>query len=308
MAQRSRFFDSVGGDRVYGSDALAQVVAGLIGDGVVAGKGSELAVGESSPPAMSVSVGTGVAFVQGYYFEVYTAAETLAIAAAHATLGRIDLVVVKRDLANRTAVLAVKTGTPAASPAAPALTQAVAGVWEIALAQVSVPAADTAIQAAQITDLRGTRAQGTDIAGILSTTTGHDHDGVDSKAVAWGSVSGKPTAFAPDVHDHGAADPEGQVPWANISGKPAEFDPLDHAADHFLGGGDQISIDWSQITGEPATFAPSAHTLASHTSATPAAIGAWAKLSAGGGAAGVTIHVGTTAPASPAEGDIWIKV
>ena len=36
MAQRSRFFDSSGGDRIYTSDAWAQVVGAIIGDGVVA--------------------------------------------------------------------------------------------------------------------------------------------------------------------------------------------------------------------------------------------------------------------------------
>ena len=113
MAQRSRFFDSSGGDRIYTSDAWAQVAGAIIGDGVVA-TGNELAVAEASPPAMSVRVNTGKAFIQGYYFEVHTGQETLAIAAAHPTLARIDRVVVRRDLAGRTAVLAVLAGTPAA--------------------------------------------------------------------------------------------------------------------------------------------------------------------------------------------------
>ena len=85
MAQRSRFFDSSGGDRIYTSDAWAQVLGAIIGDGVVA-TGNELAVAEASPPAMSVRVNTGKAFIEGYYFEVHTGQETLAIAAAHATL------------------------------------------------------------------------------------------------------------------------------------------------------------------------------------------------------------------------------
>jgi len=50
-------------------------------DGVVQGYGNTLAVSESSPAAMSVRVNTGAAFVQGYFLEVYTGQETLAIAA-----------------------------------------------------------------------------------------------------------------------------------------------------------------------------------------------------------------------------------
>ena len=68
------------------SDAWAQVLGAIIGDGVVA-SGNELAVAEASPPAMSVRVNTGKAFIGGYYFEVHTGQETLAIAAAHATGG-----------------------------------------------------------------------------------------------------------------------------------------------------------------------------------------------------------------------------
>ena len=159
MAQRSRFFDSSGGDRVYTSDAWAQVVGAIIGDGVVA-SGNELAVAEASPPAMSVRVNTGKAFLQGYYFEVHTGQETLTIAVAHASLPRIDRVVVRRDLAGRTASLAVLTGTPAESPAAPALTQVAAGVWEIGLASVAVAPAAASIVDASITDERGPAGEG----------------------------------------------------------------------------------------------------------------------------------------------------
>lgn len=179
MAQRSQFYDSTTGDRVYGSDRWAQIVAALMGTGVVADIGSELAVVESSPPAMSVNVGLGVAFVQGHYVEVYNAAETLAIAAADASNPRIDRVVVRRSLANRETVLAVLTGTPAASPTLPALTQDPAGTYEIPLAQVRVNANVLSIVNADITDERGQRARGTDIADILDAATGHRHEGVD---------------------------------------------------------------------------------------------------------------------------------
>ncbi len=180
MAQRTRFFDSSGGDRIYTSDAWAQVLGAIIGDGVVA-SGNELAVAEASPPAMSVRVNTGKAFIGGYYFEVHTGQETLAIAAAHATLPRIDRVVVRRDLAGRTAALAVLAGTPADTPTAPALTQVAAGVWEISLAQVAVAAAAASIVDANITDERGPRAKGTDIENLSDdaprSATGHRHEG-----------------------------------------------------------------------------------------------------------------------------------
>lgn len=159
MAQRSRFFDSVTGDRVYGAEAWSEVINGLIGTGVVPTIGSELAVTQSNPAALSVDVGLGVAFVDGYFFEVYSAAETLALAAADPTNPRIDRIIVRRSLTNRTATLAVLAGVAAAVPAAPALTQDPAGTYEISLAQIAVAAGATSITDANITDERGTRVR-----------------------------------------------------------------------------------------------------------------------------------------------------
>lgn len=75
---------------------------------------------------------------------------------------------------------------------------------------------------------------------------------------------------------------------------------------------DDLAIPWASLTGVPATFAPTAHATAHATAGadpiTPASIGAWKKNTAGGGAAGGTIWVGTTDPAgAAAEGDVWIK-
>ena len=225
MSQRSRFFDSVAGDRTYTSDAWAQVTAALQSTGIVPSLGDEFEVVEASPPAMTVRVKTGVAFILGYYFEVYSSLETLAIAAADTTNPRIDRVVIRRSLTNREAVLAVITGTPAASPTAPALTQNTAGTYEIPLATVTVAALASSIVNADIDDERGTRSQGYDLVAALSTTTGHDHDGVDSAAVAYSNISGKPSTFAPSTHTHVDAGTGGTVAYSALTGKPSSFTP-----------------------------------------------------------------------------------
>lgn len=335
MAQRSRFFDSVASDRVYVSDDWAMVVRGLMGTGVVA-TGNELAVTENSPAAMSVLVDTGIAFVRGYYFEVYSAAEAVVISAADPTNARIDRVVIRRDLSSRTATLAVLTGTPAASPTAPALTQVDAGVWEISLAQVYVGASVASIVNANITDERGTRAKGTDIDSILKGATGHAHTGADGQGavVAYSNISGKPSTFTPADHTHVGTGTGGVVAWSNIGSKPSEFAPTvhahtssgtgvggtishgaltsvtsdqHHAKSHAHNGADGSgTVAYSSLTGIPSTFAPSSHSLASHTGVADD-IGAWVQASSGGGAAGTQIWVGTTSPASPVEGDIWVK-
>ena len=357
MAQRSRFFDSSGGDRIYTSDAWAQVLGAIIGDGVVA-SGNELTVAEASPPAMSVRVNTGKAFIGGYYFEVHTGQETLAIGAAHATLARIDRVVVRRDLTARTAALSVLAGTPADPPAAPALTQVGAGIWEISLASVAVAAAAASIVDANITDERGARAKGTDVENLSTTlldpASGHRHEGIagTGRVVRHADLGGVSTDnHHAKSHIH-SGDGSGSVSHAATTGQSA----TDHHAAPVAGPDANVTVDAAGAAGTASSFARSAHghqvatsgatpadvaaaaaagatgalaraqhvhahgsgylpdahhaqvhALASHTG-TADDINAWAQASAGGGAAGIKIWVGTTDPGgSAAEGDVWVK-
>lgn len=123
-----------------------------IGEGPISGKGFELETYADSS-GMNVKVKTGQALVRGHYYDS-TALETLTISAASSTNPRIDRVVLRLDPTANSIALAVLTGTPAASPTAPALTQTDAGVYEISLAQVLVPAAAVSIIAGNVTDER----------------------------------------------------------------------------------------------------------------------------------------------------------
>lgn len=124
-----------------------------IGEGVKGSSaGTELkAYGDST--GMQVKVPSGYAMVRGHYYS-NTAIETLAIAAAHATLARIDSVILELDPSANTILLTVLTGTAASTPVAPALTQTDSGVYQIRLANVAVAAAATTISAGNVTDAR----------------------------------------------------------------------------------------------------------------------------------------------------------
>ena len=102
---------------------------------------------------MQVKVKSGVAWVEGFYFKS-NAQETLAIAASDPSNPRIDRVIVQLDRVNNIVDLKVLTGTPAASPVAPTLTQT-SMIWEISLAQVLVGTGVTTIAAGNVTDERG---------------------------------------------------------------------------------------------------------------------------------------------------------
>ena len=109
--------------------------------------------------AMTVSVATGQALVRGHYYYNTTSA-TLNIAAANATNPRIDSIVLHLDPALNSTVLTVLTGTPAATPVAPTLTQTDSGVYELLLATVLVPAASSVVSSGNITDARTFLGQG----------------------------------------------------------------------------------------------------------------------------------------------------
>lgn len=123
--------------------------------------GSEFVVTQAGSPNMTVLCGSGVASVpgtesgtQGNYLCINDASVTLTVTAAHATLARIDLVVLNvRDAfysgANNDSQLQVIAGTPASSPVAPS-----APANSIIIAQIAVGAAVTSIVNANITDQR----------------------------------------------------------------------------------------------------------------------------------------------------------
>jgi hypothetical protein len=119
--------------------------------GVLKGEGSDcLVFGDSS--GMQIKVSAGEVWIRGHWGEV-TSTKTVAIPAAHATLSRIDRVVARADFSDNNIELDVVQGTAASSPTAPAVTQD-SSIWEVSLATVSVPAADTSIGSNQVTDNR----------------------------------------------------------------------------------------------------------------------------------------------------------
>lgn len=129
--------------------------------GVVNGLGNDMIVAQNGSPNMSVNVAPGQCFVpgtegtkQGTYSCVNDANRNVTITAADGTNPRIDLIVARvQDTqysgGTNTWSLAVVTGTPAGSPAAPT-----APANSLTLAQIAVGAGVTSIVTANITDRR----------------------------------------------------------------------------------------------------------------------------------------------------------
>ena len=156
MGEYSSFFNSVVDgagiyDREYSAEDFAEYFASFVGNGVYAGSASQLqvlAVGDN----MSVSVQTGSAWINGYYYRNATSKD-LTLSIADGGLDRIDLIVVRLDLVNRQITAEIHEGTPSTTGVVPDLTRNT-DVYEICLAQIRVPANANSISQANIVDTR----------------------------------------------------------------------------------------------------------------------------------------------------------
>ena len=139
-------------DRVYLAEQFAKYFALFVGNGVYANTASELQVAASDVPDMNVKVRSGAAWINGYWYRDADD-KTLSIPVADGTAPRIDIIVLKWDKNQRDIHLAVKSGTPASSPQAPAL-QRDEEAYEIQLAAITVARGATNIQQSAIKDTR----------------------------------------------------------------------------------------------------------------------------------------------------------
>ena len=114
------------------------------------------AMGARSQPLLFTITTCG--FIRGgiydaQYLYLLDAPKTLIISNADASNGRKDIVVLRLDLTTRTITVLVVEGTPSATPAAPAITRT-ADVYDLELAEISIPAGTSAITQTLITDKR----------------------------------------------------------------------------------------------------------------------------------------------------------
>lgn len=152
----------------------------------------------------------------------------------------------------------------------------------------------------------------------------HTHGGDGSGSVAHSATTGQ---TATDHHAAPVAGPDANVTIdaAGAAGTAGAFARSAHGHQVVTSGATPADVAAAGAAGATGALArashvhahgsgylpdahhPQVHALASHTG-TADDINAWAQASAGGGAAGVKVWVGTTDPgASAVEGDIWVK-
>lgn len=148
--EKSGFFNSSSGDRLYDAADFAAYFGSLVSNGIVYVSTTNLLVTPST--GMAVSIAAGSAWINGYRYE-NTEALNKTLTTANGAYSRIDRIVIRWSLLSRSITAAVLTGTAAASPAAPALTRST-DVYELCIAEILVPQAATSIVSGNITDTR----------------------------------------------------------------------------------------------------------------------------------------------------------
>lgn len=164
MAERSGFFNSINKDRVYDSSDIARFLKKFFTNGIF---NNSLKV--TANDNMTVTIETGTANINGYSYEL-DEAKTIDIADADTTLSRIDSIILRLDLTNRQITSQIIQGDTATNPSQPSITRS-GTVYDLRLANISIPTGTTRITNDMITDTRFSSECGNVTQAVLSLDT-----------------------------------------------------------------------------------------------------------------------------------------
>ena len=191
MTLTSRFFAN---GQYYTQPDFAKLMSDSMGNGYVKGVRDELVVSATDPTTMSVTVGLGRGYIQGYSFDVEDTVYPVEISPADSNNPRIDRIVARLSVtANKNITLISLSGTPEASPTAPSLLRT-SETYDISLAQVYVGAGVTSITSENITDERNDMLV-CGVAGAKHNFTNSVYVPVDVSLIASGVADRDPVRF-----------------------------------------------------------------------------------------------------------------
>jgi hypothetical protein len=133
-------------------DTWRSIMRNILPSGVLPGAPDNRFQTYADSTGMQVKVMTGSVWIEGQWGGS-TSEKVLPIAAAHATLGRRDLIVARNRFVDNLIELDVVTGTPASTPVYPGPASNTS-IWEIPIGRVVVDPAVTTIAAAKVSDFR----------------------------------------------------------------------------------------------------------------------------------------------------------
>lgn len=162
MSLKSGFFDAMeqgegNYDRVYTAAEFAHYFSLLVGNGVFPSPDTGLNVLASDPASMTVKIGDGSGWINGYFVTV-AGGHSVTLEAASGAGTRIDSIIMQWNSNDRKINIIAKSGTASGDPQ-PVELQRDAELWELELAQITVGAGVSSVDQTKIKDMRadGTR-------------------------------------------------------------------------------------------------------------------------------------------------------
>jgi hypothetical protein len=148
--EKSGFFNSSSGDRIYDATDFAAYFGDLVSNGVFVRNADNLRVVPAN--GMQVLVQPGTAWINGYHYANTTPFD-LIITTADGVNPRIDRIILRWSNVGRSINLAILIGTPAPTPSPPNLTRN-NDIWELGIGTVFVPRGALSIETVNISDTR----------------------------------------------------------------------------------------------------------------------------------------------------------
>lgn len=157
MSLTSGFFDAMeqgegNYDRVYTAAEFAHYFSLLVGNGVFPSPDTGLNVLASEPASMTVKIGDGSGWINGYFVTV-AGGHSVTLEAASGAGTRIDSIIMQWNSNDRKINIIAKSGTASGNPQ-PVTLQRDAELWELELAQITVGAGVSSVDQTKIKDMR----------------------------------------------------------------------------------------------------------------------------------------------------------
>lgn len=157
MSLTSGFFDAMeqgegNYDRVYTAAEFAHYFSLLVGNGVFPSPDTGLNVLASDPASMTVKIGDGSGWINGYFVTV-AGGHSVTLEAASGAGTRIDSIIMQWNSNDRKINIIAKSGTASGNPQ-PVTLQRDAELWELELAQITVGVGVSSVDQTKIKDMR----------------------------------------------------------------------------------------------------------------------------------------------------------
>lgn len=187
MAQTSGFFnalkDGMNYDRKYNATDYTDNLGAIISNGVRRSADNELRVSASG--GMGLNVNIGRAWINGFWYKNDSVFDDFIVPTAPVGDNmRIDRVVLQLNTNTDGRIIELKylIGAASVSPTAPTLTRS-GGIYEIALADITIAPGVTGITQVNITDQRANK----EVCGWITTPIGYDDffDNLDAEFSEW---------------------------------------------------------------------------------------------------------------------------